>query len=241
MIKEYQSDYSLSTDATLQLVTTSDGSCTLYNPLIGEHYHSRHGALNESLHVFVNSGLKYFLNTHNKKSGSILEVGFGTGLNFLLTANYCLENKVSLHYQGVEPFPLNAEFIAQLGYQQYISPQLWECFLHQYPHSFSGGVNLNSQLNLKIAGVPLLKLEPIQQQFDIVYYDAFSAIHQSEMWSYESLAHVCQFLKPNGIFVTYAITGNLKRILQSLGFSISKIPGPPGKREMLRAEKVIIV
>lgn len=110
----------------LQLVSTADGSNTIFNPLIGENYHSRHGALQESMHVFLHSGLKYFLASQNRREASILEVGFGTGLNFLLTANFCLENNVALDYVGIEAFPLDHALLFHTGYQQYISPPLWE-------------------------------------------------------------------------------------------------------------------
>ena len=221
----------------LQLVDTADGSKTIFNPAIGENYHSRHGALQESLHVFLHSGLKHFLLEQDKREASILEVGFGTGLNFLLTANFCLENNVSLNYTGIEAFPLDLSLILQTGYEQYITPDLWQLFVDKYPLSINHTVNLTNNCMFHLAYTTLLQFKS-EQQFDLIYFDAFSAIHQPDMWSHESIAHVSQFLKIGGTFVTYAITGDLKRMFKSLGFAIEKIPGAPGKREMLRAKKL---
>lgn len=221
----------------LQLVHTADGSKTIFNPEIGETYHSRHGALQEGMHVFLNAGLRHFLADKNKSELGILEVGLGTGLNFLLSANFCLENGLGIDYVGIEAFPLEDALICQTGYGHYVSAKLWEWFIEKYSSSINHSAELGGRCTLKTAHCKLLDFQS-EERFDIVYFDAFSATHQPEMWSDESLAHVCQFLKMSGIFVTYAITGNLKRSLKALGFSIEKVAGAPGKREMLRATKI---
>lgn len=232
----------------LQIVTTADGSNTIYNSQIGENYHSRHGAVQESKHVFLESGFKYFLaqNDNAGKAVSILEVGFGTGLNFLLSAEYALTNNIQLNYTGIEAYPLSPEMIAQTGYDQYISPELWQQFIQNYPEALQTEVTLqriaNSQLQtqancqLQIANCKLLSYQSAQK-FDVIYFDAFAAIHQPEMWDETAITHTLQFLKPGGVFVTYAITGNLKRTIKNLGLKVEKAPGAPGKREMLRAVK----
>ncbi|MBS1522717.1 MAG: tRNA (5-methylaminomethyl-2-thiouridine)(34)-methyltransferase MnmD [Bacteroidetes bacterium] len=219
----------------LKIVTTADGSNTIYNSAVGENYHSRHGALQESKHVFLNSGLKYYLDNHSAVSASILEVGFGTGLNFLLSADYCAKNQIKLDYTGIEAYPLTEEMISQTGYDQYISPATWSSFLNDYPEALKTAVQINT-CQLQIAHCQLLEFNN-KEPFDVVYFDAFAAIHQPEMWDEEAITHTVQFLKPGGVFVTYAITGNLKRVLKSLGFKVEKAPGAPGKREMLRAIK----
>lgn len=219
----------------LKIVTTGDGSNTIYNSGVGENYHSRHGALQESKHVFLNSGLKYYLDKSPATSVSILEVGFGTGLNFLLSADYCAENQIRINYSGIEAYPLTTEMIGQTGYNQYISQKTWNGFLNIYPEALQTAVQFNS-CQLQIAHCQLLDFQSTEQ-FDVIYFDAFAAIHQPEMWNEDAIAHTVQFLKPNGVFVTYAITGNLKRMLKSLGFKVEKAPGAPGKREMLRAIK----
>lgn len=217
-------------------VITGDGSRTLFNPAIGEHYHSKHGAFNESKHVFLQSGLVHYLQINSSKQVSILEVGFGTGLNFLLTADYCTQNHINLEYLGIEAFPLDSDLVSETGYQSYLNIELWERFLAVYPNALNQRMELNPNCRLFIDESKLSDFIT-QDQFDIIYFDAFAAIHQPEMWTTEALESVCQYLKPGGVFVTYAITGNLKRSMKSLGFSIEKAPGAPGKREMLRATK----
>ncbi len=217
-------------------VITGDGSRTLFNPAIGEHYHSKHGAFNESKHVFLQSGLVHYLQINSSRQVSILEVGFGTGLNFLLTADYCTQNHINLDYLGIEAFPLDRALVSETGYQNYLNNELWERFLAVYPNALNQRVELNANCRLSIDQSKLADFIT-QDQFDIIYFDAFAAIHQPEMWTTEALERVCHCLKPGGVFVTYAITGNLKRSMKSLGFSIEKAPGAPGKREMLRATK----
>lgn len=224
-------------DKNLSFAVTADGSITIYNALVGEHYHSRHGALQESRHVFLGSGLEYFLDKENSKKADILEVGFGTGLNFLLTADFGLRKNIEIRYSGIEAFPLPPEMISQTGYDQYLSTGIWNAFLQNYTESYKEPVQINSGCMFELAECTLMNFRS-EQEFDVLYFDAFAAVHQPEMWSEESLAHICSFLKPGGVFVTYAITGNLKRTMKSLGFSVEKAPGAPGKREMLRAVKL---
>jgi tRNA U34 5-methylaminomethyl-2-thiouridine-forming methyltransferase MnmC len=221
----------------LSFVTTDDGSKTIFNPMVGENYHSTHGALQESTHVFLNSGLRYFLAGTDVQQVSILEVGLGTGLNFLLSADFCTGKQISLEYTGIEAYPLSTDMISQTGYQQYVSPQLWDDFQSWYPSSINHLVKVNGYCQLKTAHCKLPEFESTEL-YDIVYFDAFASAHQPEMWNEEAIAHTAGFLKPGGVFVTYAITGNLKRMLKALGFTIEKAPGAPGKREMLRATKV---
>ncbi len=218
----------------LQFVTTGDGSKTIYNSEVGENYHSKHGALQESKHVFVNSGLAYFLEKSPATNVSVLEVGFGTGLNFLLSADYCSAKGINLEYTGIEAHPLSAEMISQTGYEEYVSKGIWSSFVQQYSDSLRQPVNLNSHCQLQTANCKLLDFKS-DDCYDVIYFDAFAAIHQPEMWDESSIKHTVQFLKPGGVFVTYAITGNLKRLLKSLGMAVQKAPGAPGKREMLRA------
>jgi len=218
----------------LTIVPTADGSNTIYNEQVGENYHSRNGALQESQHVFVNAGLKYFLDKTGANEVSILEVGFGTGLNFLLSADACTSDRVKLNYTGIEAHPLTPEMISQTGYDKYIPADIWQQFITSYFKSLKAPVELNCYCQLQIAHCELLSYKS-EQLVDVIYFDAFAAAHQPEMWNEEAIAHIIKFLKPGGIFVTYAITGNLKRMLKALGLTIQKIPGAAGKREMLRA------
>ncbi|MEJ6979321.1 tRNA (5-methylaminomethyl-2-thiouridine)(34)-methyltransferase MnmD [Pedobacter sp. P351] len=220
----------------LHFVTTADGSKTIYNPDVGENYHSKHGALQESRHVFLKSGLQFFLEKNDQKHISILEVGFGTGLNFLLSADYCMQNQISLSYTGIEAYPLSLEMISSTEYENFINRNLHKTFLKNYEASLADEVKLNDFCKLNIANCKLEEFTSTDR-FDVLYFDAFAALHQPEMWTSQALEHCCAYLNPGGVFVTYAITGNLKRSMKSLGFEIEKAPGAPGKREMLRAIK----
>ncbi|MDF2431240.1 MAG: hypothetical protein JWP44_871 [Mucilaginibacter sp.] len=234
-------------NSELKIVKTADGSNTIFNPLVGENYHSIHGALQESRHVFVNAGLNYFLNRIPEVSPtggdleraavSILEVGFGTGLNFLLSADFCSGKEINLNYTGIEAYPLSPDMISQTGYDEYISPETWKNFLEKYADSLTNKISLNPYCKLLTANCRLLEFQS-DQQYDIIYFDAFAVGHQPEMWNEAAIGHTASFLKPGGVFVTYAITGNLKRSLKALGCKIEKIPGAAGKREMLRAVKL---
>ncbi|RYY36181.1 MAG: tRNA (5-methylaminomethyl-2-thiouridylate)-methyltransferase [Sphingobacteriaceae bacterium] len=222
----------------LTIVPTADGSNTIYNPQVGENYHSKHGALQESRHVFLDSGLRYFLEGRDLKEVSVLEVGFGTGLNFLLTADYCTVNNINLNYTGIEAYPLPPEMIAQTGYNNYVPAEIWQSFTNVYPSALAQKTTFNNYCQLLIAHTKLLEFQS-EEKFDVIYFDAFAAIHQPEMWDDTAIAHTLQFLKPGGVFVTYAITGNLKRSIKALGLKVEKAKGAPGKREMLRAERLV--
>lgn len=220
------------------LTQTSDGSYTLFNEEIGEHYHSAHGALQESKHVFIEAGLKYGLEKSGQSEINILEVGFGTGLNFLLTYAYCENENITLNYTGIEAFPLTKEVLSSPQYQQYVPPDLWDNFIANYESAIKTPVELSKHCTLKIAHSFLQDFNTTEK-FDVLYYDAFSVRHQPELWTEEVIGHACSFLKQGGVFITYAITGNLKKALQQHGLEIEKLPGAPGKREMLRGVKTV--
>lgn len=231
----------------MDFITTEDGSKTLYNAQIGEHYHSTHGAQQESLHVFINTGLDYLLSraaeenipTEENKPAEvrILEVGFGTGLNFLNTAAYAKRRGVAINYLGIEAYPLSEALLQKSGYEAYVPSEIWGSFIGQYPTALQEATSVTAECQLRI--IPQKVLDTVlSAPIDLIYFDAFAAIHQPEMWSEETLAHICAPLRAGGVFVTYAITGNLKRLMKSLGFAIQKVPGAPGKREMLRAIKL---
>jgi tRNA U34 5-methylaminomethyl-2-thiouridine-forming methyltransferase MnmC len=220
----------------LKFVTTADGSKTIYNSEFGENYHSINGALQESQHVFLNAGLQYFLANNPQREVSILEVGFGTGLNFLLSADYCTNEQIKLDYTGIEAYPLSEEMIGQTGYNEYTSEEVWNSFIQQYNASIKQPVAINPICQLQTAVCELLNFTS-EKRYDIIYFDAFASARQPEMWDEKSINHTIRFLKPGCIFVTYAITGNLKRMLKGLGLKVEKAPGALGKREMLRATR----
>jgi tRNA U34 5-methylaminomethyl-2-thiouridine-forming methyltransferase MnmC len=220
-----------------KIIQTADGSNTLFNETIGENYHSKHGALQESHHVFINAGLKKAIEIAEGQALSILEVGFGTGLNYLLSLNHCVAAQQALSYTGIEAFPISLIELKSTEYGQYVPESIWEALLHHYEPAIGHQVTLFENQQLEIAHTTLTEFNS-STAFDLIYFDAFSVQHQPEMWTDEVIAHTCSFLKPGGIFVTYAITGNLKRALKKTGMTIEKLPGAPGKREMLRATKL---
>ena len=219
-----------------KITPTADGSNTLFNETIGEHYHSKHGAVQESKHVFIEAGLKYV--ARHQSSINILEVGFGTGLNFLFTLDHCINEQLQLNYTGIEAFPLSLEELQSTGYQRYVPDPVWNGLENNYALALNGAVHITPEQQLYIAHTTLANFTSAPL-FDLIYFDAFSVQHQPEMWSDEIIAHVAAFLKAGGVFVTYAITGRLKRALKAVGFTIEKLPGAPGKREMLRATKAL--
>lgn len=221
----------------MDFVVTADGSSTLYHAEVGEHYHSKHGALQESKHVFVQSGLAHYIEKENTDTAAILEVGFGTGLNFLQSADYARSEQLKIRYCGIEAYPLDADVVFATGYDKYVAPHVWESFKETYHSSWAAPTHLTTDIKWQVAHCKVMDFSS-DQLFDVIYFDAFAAIHQPEMWTDETLAHVCQFLRIGGVFVTYAITGNLKRSMKALGFRIEKAPGAPGKREMLRATRI---
>ena len=218
------------------LTKTADGSNTLFNETIGEHYHSSNGALQESKHVFLDAGLKFAIEQKKEQEITVLEIGFGTGLNFILSFAHCEENNIKLNYTGIEAFPLTKEVMEQTGYDEYIPEKVWQDFISKYDDALVRKQKLSSQCELAIANTALANFKS-PAKFDVIYFDAFSVQHQPEMWTDEMIAHTCSFLQADGVFVSYSITGNLKRAVKSCGLKVEKLPGAAGKREMLRAVK----
>ncbi|MGM0634476.1 MAG: tRNA (5-methylaminomethyl-2-thiouridine)(34)-methyltransferase MnmD [Bacteroidota bacterium] len=216
-----------------KIITTKDGSTTI--ELVGqnEQYHSKHGAIAEANHVFINSGLKYFLDTNNSQQIHVLEVGFGTGLNALLTCNFAQKNSIKIDYLGLEAFPPKQQEVDLLNYDSLVNKELFAA-IHQT--NWNEWQQIFSHFNLKKKQVKLQDYQD-HNQFDLVFFDAFGPRTQPEMWTLEMLQKIYSALKENGIFVTYSCKGEVRRNLAKLGFDVEKISGPPGKREMLRAIK----
>lgn len=219
-----------------QIIKTLDGSNTIFIPEFDETYHSRYGAIQESLHVFVSSGLKFKTELNDI---NVLEVGFGTGLNTLLTFIHSEETKKNIKYTSVEAYPLKWNFLSKLNYidiifngkyfavYEKIHKCSWESFSILSPNFM-----LRKQ-NIKLQNV-LFKSE-----FDVIYFDAFAPRVQSELWTERIFTSMYMALKPGGVLVTYCAKGSVKRTLKSVGFDLQSIPGPPGRREMSRAIKPI--
>ena len=217
----------------LKVIKTEDGSSSIYNALLDETYHSTHGALQESNHVFINHGL-HLLKSENK---AILEVGFGTGLNAALTYLQSLKSDITINYTALEPYPLPIEIIYEVaaGYPQTIAETM--ILLSQS----EGGKPISVSSNF-IFTLHLTQLQAFNftHTYDLIYFDAFGYRVQPELWSDEIFRKMYASLKPNGVLVTYAATGAVRRSMLAAGFTVEKLAGPPGKREMLRAKKLII-
>lgn len=220
-----------------KIILTEDGSKTLFNETIGEHYHSTRGALQESKHVFLQAGLVHTATLFPQQEISILEVGFGTGLNFLVSMDYALAQQILIKYTGIEAFPITNEELQATEYHQFVKPALWDKFAANYSKCINNRFALFEGQSLEIVKAGLADV-PVTPTYHLIYYDAFSLQYQPEMWSNEIIEHTASFLRPGGVFVTYAITGNLKRALTSFGFKVEKLVGAPGKRQMLRATKL---
>ncbi len=215
-------------------IVTDDGSSTIYIPEWNESYHSRHGAISESKHVFIENGIAV-LREHN--TIKVVEVGFGTGLNALLTYDFARNFNVKVEYHAIEPFPLGQEICNALDYPMQMKQKELVGIQEQMHSSDNAVIDINQHFQLHRYKAKLLDLLNKIIEADIVYYDAFGPRVQSEMWEFENLHAVDKMLRPGGILVTYCAQGEFKRILKQLGYVIERLKGPPGKREMTRATK----
>ena len=217
----------------MKLEQTADGSYTLYVPELDEHYHSVKGALTESQHIFIDMGLKHSSVT----SPHILEIGLGTGLNCVLTLLEAKESQRHVYYTGIERYPLNEEIIRKLNYPSIIGKECEEDYfaIHQAP--WEEDVCLSPWFTLhKMEGD--FTHYSFEQKYDIIYFDAFAPEKQPEMWEQSLFDNLYQVLNEGGILTTYCAKGVVRRMLQTAGFKVERLPGPPGgKREILRAIK----
>ncbi len=215
-----------------ELKLTQDGSHTLYVPEIDEHYHSYYGAITESKHIFVNAGLASL----GASDISVLEVGFGTGLNALLSAIHAEEHRIHVSYTSLEKYPLDPFVVRQLNYGTLAGscgPQLFEA-IHSAPWDERVAITEWFSMNKILSD---LTVEDPAGLYDLIYFDAFGPDKQPEMWSEEVIRRVTAVTHPGSVFVTYSAKGSLKRMLRDLGFEVTLLPGPPGKRVMTRAVK----
>jgi tRNA U34 5-methylaminomethyl-2-thiouridine-forming methyltransferase MnmC len=216
----------------VRIVNTSDGSHTLFVPELGEHYHSIHGAISESEFIFINCGLDY----SGANPVRIFEAGFGTGLNALLSAVYSLAHDREIFYTSIEKYPVNSETINSLNYADLVKSEDNKLFekIHACKWDVPEMVTRNFTL-LKIKGD--LITDEIPGNFDLIYFDAFGPDKQPEIWTDAVFRKISASTLPNGILVTYSVKGEVQRILKNNGFDVRLLPGPPGKRQILRALK----
>lgn len=218
---------------THELIKTSDGSTSFYIPQLDETYHSVHGALQETQHVFIKNGLQLF----DHQSISILEIGFGTGLNALATYKEHESLQLNIHYETVEAYPLSWDEASQMNFPQMLNaPALLPVFEQMHRYEWNKHITLSPSFSFKKR---LQRFETINDTdiFNLIYFDAFGAQVQPELWQEAIFQQMYTALKTGGYLVTYAAKGSVRRAMQACGFTVERLPGPPMKREMLRAHK----
>ncbi len=219
-----------------EIINTGDGSTTIHLPEWNEQYHSKHGAIREALHVFIEMGLNKFLEKGTSDI-SILEIGFGTGLNALVTWSEIKDKKINIKYTGVEAYPVSFSEVEKLNFPaQLEQPEAEEVFKLLHSLEWEIPVELTSNFHLLKQKKFFAEITDVSI-YDLIYFDAFGARVQPELWTEEIFERMFLALKPGGLLVTYAAKGSVRRAMQSVGFIVERLPGPPGKREMLRATK----
>lgn len=217
-----------------EFVITEDGSHTIYIPELDEHYHSTHGAIQESLHIYINQGLLQIPN----KEISILEIGFGTGLNAYLTYAIAQKNNLKINYFTLEKYPLTEPEYSGLNYPNQIFPEYLKVFQQMHYANWNTDIFITPDFLLHKKHADLLNYvfdSPLK--FDLVYYDAFAPGKQPEMWTDEIIHKISACVKAEGILVTYCAKGSVRRTFAAAGFQMERIPGPIGKKEILRGKK----
>jgi len=226
-----------------KIILTEDGSFTIYIPEWNESYHSRHGSVQEAYHVFIKNGLDEF----SSDSVNILEIGFGTGLNAFITLLESLRRNLKINYTGIEKYPVPAEEFTKLNYPEILNqrnphfsdPELRNYYSGLMSAIWEKKIPICPQFDLTKIQADFLEFEYLENRFDLIYFDAFGARVQPELWTEDLFGKLYSSLKTNGILTTYSAKGSVRRALIETGFKVEKRPGPPGKREMLTAFKVV--
>lgn len=214
---------------------TADGSHTFSIPEMNVTYHSHHGAIGESMHVYIDAGLQPLLNNITQTPIHIFEMGFGTGLNALLTLQKAIVHKQQIHYSAVELFPLTQAEISQINYGHLLNMQ--HEFLQLHNCNWEKDIHLNEYFTLKKVKASLSDTK-IPNNVNCIYFDAFSPTVQPELWTWEIFEKMYEALAPDGVLVTYCSKSEIRRNMMAAGFTVTKIPGPWGKREMVRAGRL---
>lgn len=216
-----------------KIIITSDGSCTLYLPELNEHYHSTFGAVQESMHIFIKAGLEIL----EKERIKIFELGFGTGLNALLTFLKS-ENFKHIEYHCLELYPLEWKKVSRMGFAKFlhITKDQKLIFKKMHNSSWEENIQLSKVFVLKKSKIDILKYK-FSGTFDLVYFDAFAPMVQPELWTEDVFSKFYNAMNKNAVLLTYCAKGEVRRNMQKSGFKVERLPGPPGKREILRAVK----
>ncbi|MDO9136288.1 MAG: tRNA (5-methylaminomethyl-2-thiouridine)(34)-methyltransferase MnmD [Lutibacter sp.] len=216
-----------------KIMITADGSTTIHITEWDEQYHSKHGAIQEAKHVFIKNGLSLF----SDQKISILEIGFGTGLNSFITFLEAAKMKLIIDYVGVEAYPLVADEVEKMNYVEQLNAKEFSNDFNKMHHQeweIKGEISPEFSLTKRKQFFNEISDE---NKFDLIYFDAFGARVQPELWTEEIFEKMYKALKSGGVIVTYSAKGSVRRAMLAVGFSVEKLPGPPGKREMLRGTK----
>lgn len=223
----------------IEIINTGDGSRSLLVSELNETYHSTHGALTESQYVFIDKGIAAYLESNPCNSINVLEIGFGTGLNALLTAKYALHNKVMITYHTLETNPLDDTITNELNYHELIDePDTEELFMRLHSGKWDEEHKINPYFRLKKIHKKVQEYQPANHLFEVIYFDAFAPSRQPEMWDLSIFRNLYLATRDKGILTTYCAQGQFKRDLKSSGFEVETLPGPPGKKEMTRGTKI---
>jgi len=216
------------------LKETTDGSFTLYSDEMQESYHSVNGAVQESNFIFIDRALAKIPG----QKISVFEVGFGTGLNALLTYNFAIEHKKNITYNSIEAYPVVSNLYKKLEYCNYCKNLNNDDFLSLHTCQWDRPVIIKENtFILNKINSDLTSFAFPKEQYDVIFFDAFSPDKQPEMWAEEIFQSIFKSLVKGGILITYCAKGEVRRRMQRSGFTVERIPGPPGKREILRATK----
>jgi tRNA U34 5-methylaminomethyl-2-thiouridine-forming methyltransferase MnmC len=217
-----------------ELIVTKDGSASISVPELNVTYHSIHGAIAESKHVFIEAGLRHVLPNIPESQVNIFEMGFGTGLNAFLTLLESESQGIRIYYETVETNPLHAPEYLALDYAKILAPAKKATFIGMHECRWEEEVNISPLFVLKKRLTSLLSfVSPVK--FDLIYFDAFAPLAQPELWTKEVFEHLYATLREGGCLLTYCAKGDVRRAMMAAGFIVEKLKGPPGKREMLRA------
>jgi len=220
-----------------ELLISNDGSATVFDPEVNECFHSRHGAFQESTHVFIQSGLLNYISKYNPSQVSILEVGLGTALNAFLSLSEFYKINTSILYHGVEKYPLSSEIFVQLKYEDLVDNLSKTDFLMFHLNNNFSIHNKENSFTFQKHSSDILELDESVSNINVCFFDAFAPDKQPELWTVDAFASLNKRMSSNGILVTYSSKGQVRRNLIEAGFEVEKIPGPKYKREMLRAQK----
>ena len=216
-----------------EIIKTADGSHTISVPELNEHYHSVNGAIAEAKHVYIDAGF----NKHENEILNILEIGFGTGLNSLLTLIESDRLNKRIFYQGVEAFPISIDELSKLNYIEELGAEGYsDIYLKMHSSTWENEVSITDRFTLLKQKKSFKEIDDINK-FDLIYFDAFGPDVQPELWTEDIFDKMYRSLKDGGILVTYSSKGIVKRALRSVGFELERLEGPKGKRHILRATK----